>query len=77
MLTVDAVSLTGDAGAVTLDLRYNAEENRLRLLPLTPLQPGQQYRLTLSPDITTPDGARLAGGAGEELSLQIDDVRIR
>ncbi len=76
-LTVDTVSLTGDAGTVILDLRYNAEENRLRVLPLSPLQPGQQYTLTLSPTITTPDGAHLADGAGEQLSFQVDEERIR
>lgn len=76
-LTVEAVSLSSEAGPVTVDLRYNAAENRLRVLPLTPLRPGQRYTLRLSPDITTPDGAHLAAGLGEVLFFQIEDERIR
>lgn len=76
-LTVEAVSLSDEAGPVTVDLRYNAAENRLRVLPLTPLLPGQSYTLRLSPSITTPDGASLAAGLGEQLLFRIEDERIR
>jgi Bacterial Ig-like domain len=76
-LTTQTVSLHSEAGSVPIDLRYNAAENRLRVLPLTPLGPGQSYTLQLSPDITTPDGAQLAEGAGEVLSFHMEDERIR
>ena len=39
-LTVETVSLSTDAEPVSIDLRYNAEENRLRVLPLSPRPPG-------------------------------------
>jgi hypothetical protein len=76
-LTAETISLWSEAGDVTIDLRYNAAENRLRVLPLTPLQPGLSYTLQLSPAITTPDGARLAAGLGEQLSFRVEDERIR
>lgn len=76
-LTVGAISLETEAGPVPIDLRYNAAENRLRVLPLTPLTPGQSYTLRLSADITTPDGAHLAAGLGEVLSFRMEDERIR
>jgi len=76
-LTVETVTLSSDLGPVTVDLRYNAAENRLRVLPLTPLQPGQSYTLMLSAAIITPDGARLADGAGDALGFRIEDERIR
>ncbi len=76
-LTVESVSLDSDAGQVPIDLRYNAAENRLRVLPLIPLQPGQSYTLRLSADITTPDGAHLAAGEGELLFFRTEDERIR
>lgn len=76
-LTVETVTLSSEAGPVTVDLRYNAEEKRLRVLPLTPLSPGHSYTLHLSETITTPDGASLADGAGEQLEFRTDDERIR
>jgi hypothetical protein len=76
-LTVEAVSLTSAAGPVPIDLRYSAAQNRLRVVPLAPLAPGQSYTLRLAPAITTPDGAPLAAGLGEELGFHTDDERIR
>ncbi len=76
-LTVESVSLWSEQDQVTIDLRYTASENRLRVLPLTPLQPGRTYTLQLSAGITTPAGASLAAGAGEVLFFHTEDERIR
>ena len=76
-VTTDSISLTTAGGKVSFDVRYNADENRLRVLPLAPLSAGQTYTLTLNADITTPDGATLGSGQGEALSFRLDEERIR
>jgi hypothetical protein len=76
-VTGEAMSLTTAGGQVSFDVRYNAEENRLRVLPLAPLEVGQTYTLTLDADITTPDGAALGAGQGEQLTFRIGEERIR
>ncbi len=76
-ITTSTVTLSSDAGPVNVDLRFGSETNRLRVLPLEPLDPQRQYTLSLSPSIATPIGLPLNDGAGEHLTFRLDDERIR
>ncbi len=77
LLNTDVISLESPGGSVDIDLRYNAEENRLRIIPLAPLDDQLTYTLGLDRDITDLDGARLGAGRGEQLTFTPDEERIR
>ncbi|MFH2006099.1 MAG: Ig-like domain-containing protein [bacterium] len=77
LLTREAISLESSKGSVSIDLRYNAQENRLRIIPLAPLDDRTTYTLSLGADIASMDGARLNAGHGEQLTFTPGEERIR
>lgn len=77
-VTRENVSLIDGSGEeVSIDLRYSELDNRLRIVPLSPLAPGSEYTLTLDGDIRAVAGAGLAGGVGDALTFEISEERIR
>lgn len=76
-LTLEGVTLEQDGRALAVDLRYSEIENRLRVIPLSPLGAVGAYQVRLTAAIATPDGAALGGGEGDVLDLDAGDERIR
>lgn len=77
LLSLESVTVTRNGDAVPVDLRYYEGSNRLRVIPLEPLQRDASYTVTLSGDIATPQGARLGSGQGDVLSFEASEERIR
>lgn len=77
LLSLESVAVTRDGDAVPVDLRYFEGENRLRIIPLEPLQANASYTVTLSGAIATPAGAKLGDGRGDVLSFEASEERIR